>query len=283
MISRRVTQRLLLMRPDSATNNAFLYCLIEAALRFQIDIVVSCAMSNHHHTVIFDRWGRYPQFIERFHKLMARSQNALRGRWENFWSAGQTSVVRLVDREDVLRKAVYAATNPVKDLLVERVQQWPGVNTLSALVRGTTLKASLPRHFFRRGKAMPESVELKMALPPELGPSETFIAELSSRVGDVERAVLAERLSSGRSILGRRQVLRQKWNARPATSEPRRALSPRVAAHDKWRRIETLLEDRMWRRAYADARASWLEGRPALFPTGTYWLRRFANVPVTAS
>jgi len=36
--------------------------------------------------VIYDRAGRYPEFIEHFHKLFARSQNALRGRWENLWS-----------------------------------------------------------------------------------------------------------------------------------------------------------------------------------------------------
>ena len=27
--------------------------------------------------------GRYPEFIEHLHKLLARSQNALRGRWED--------------------------------------------------------------------------------------------------------------------------------------------------------------------------------------------------------
>ena len=56
------------------------YCLIEAAQRCQIDVLLPCAMSNHYHAVIFDRWGRYPEFMEHFHKMFARSQNALRGR-----------------------------------------------------------------------------------------------------------------------------------------------------------------------------------------------------------
>ena len=34
-------------------------------------------MSNHHHTVIFDRDGTFPAFTEHFHKLLAKSQNAL--------------------------------------------------------------------------------------------------------------------------------------------------------------------------------------------------------------
>jgi hypothetical protein len=32
--------------------------------------------------VIFDRDGNEPAFKEQFHKVMARSQNALRDRWE---------------------------------------------------------------------------------------------------------------------------------------------------------------------------------------------------------
>ena len=63
MINRRCTQRQFLLRPDPATNNVFTYCLAEAAQRCQIEVLLSCAMSNHHHTVIYDRWGRYPEFI----------------------------------------------------------------------------------------------------------------------------------------------------------------------------------------------------------------------------
>jgi hypothetical protein len=37
-----------LLRPDPATNNAFLYCLIAAAVRCEIDVLLPGAMSNHH-------------------------------------------------------------------------------------------------------------------------------------------------------------------------------------------------------------------------------------------
>ncbi|HEX2687979.1 MAG TPA: hypothetical protein VHN14_15230 [Kofleriaceae bacterium] len=102
LITRRCAQRQFLLRPDTVTNNAFLYCLIVAALRCEIDVLLPCAMSNHYHAVVYDRAGRYPEFIEYFHKLLARSQNALRGRWENFWSCEQTCVVRLADHEAVI-------------------------------------------------------------------------------------------------------------------------------------------------------------------------------------
>lgn len=64
MITRRCTQRQFLLRPDPTTNNAFTYCLIEAAQRCEVNVLLPCAMSNHHHAVIFDRCGRYPEFVE---------------------------------------------------------------------------------------------------------------------------------------------------------------------------------------------------------------------------
>ena len=124
-ITRRCTQRHFLLRPDAETNNAFTYCLLEAAQRCQIDLLMTCAMSNHYHSVVFDRYGRYPEFVEHFHKMFARSQNALRGRWENFWSSEQVCVVTLVDREDVMNKLVYTATNPVNDHLVNACTSGP--------------------------------------------------------------------------------------------------------------------------------------------------------------
>jgi hypothetical protein len=128
LVNRRCTQRMFLLRPDSITNNAFVYCLAEAAQRYDVDVVLPMAESNHHHTVLFDRHGRIPQFLEHFHKMLARCMNARWGRWENLWASVEPSVVRLLDRETVLDKMAYAAANPVKDNLVERTVQWPGTN-----------------------------------------------------------------------------------------------------------------------------------------------------------
>jgi len=221
LITRRCTQRQLLLRPDRETNNAFIYCLVDAALRYGITVLLSCAMSNHHHTVIYDRDGRYPEFVEHFHKLLARSQNALRGRWENFWSSEQVSVVRLIDRDAVMDKLVYTATNPVLDYLVDRVHHWPGVNGLAALLAGRALRASRPRHFFRPDGAMPEEVEMRLTIPPELGPEAEVLAELRERVQAVEAEHEVERRRTGKRVLGRRAVLQQSWRAHPTSAEPR--------------------------------------------------------------
>ena len=45
-------------------------------------------------------------------------------------------------------------------------------------------------------------------------------------------------------------------------------------------RLEALMRNRAFVEEYVIARDAWLEGRMVVFPPGTYWLRRFANVTV---
>ncbi|MBP9086457.1 MAG: hypothetical protein KBG15_10095, partial [Kofleriaceae bacterium] len=166
-LTRRCVNRMFLLRPDEQTNNNYLYCLILAAIRFNIVIIATCAVSNHHHTNLLDRDGRLPEFVHYFHALLARCQNCYRGRWEHFWASGGPSAVELVAPEDIERAVVYTLTNPVKDFLVEEVTHWPGVNSWSALRADRALTATRPQHFFR--KRMPARVELKMTVPAEAG------------------------------------------------------------------------------------------------------------------
>ncbi|HSD85891.1 MAG TPA: hypothetical protein VLB44_00195, partial [Kofleriaceae bacterium] len=150
------------MRPDPETNNAFTYLLAEAAKRFDIQIILPAMISNHHHSALHDPHGREVGFREHFHKMMAKSQNALRGRWENMWATEEPSVVEVTTVEDLLEKLVYIATNPVKDGLVDKVHHWPGPNFVQALISGKPMKATRPKHFFREDGTMPEEIELEL-------------------------------------------------------------------------------------------------------------------------
>ncbi|MEQ1729092.1 MAG: hypothetical protein ABL982_12005, partial [Vicinamibacterales bacterium] len=69
----------------------------------------------------------------------------------------------------------------------------------------------------------------------------------------------------------------------PGSVEPRRGLRPRVAARSVWSRVEALRRNRAFEDAYRTARLLWLAGFAVVFPPGTYWLRRFAGVPVAAA
>jgi len=128
---------------------------------------------------------------------------------------------------------------------------------------------------------MPEAVEMRLSIPPELGPAAEVLAELRQRVKAVEDAAALERQRTGRRVYGRRAVLAQSWRDQPSSDAPRRNLRPWVAARNMWARIEALQRNRAFVAAYGEAREVWRQGVAVVFPLGTYWLRRFANVPVS--
>jgi putative transposase len=284
LVTRRCTQREFLLRPDDETNNAFQYCLAFAAERSQIGIVAFIANSNHYHAVVVDTFGTIPKFLEDFHKLMAKHQNVLRGRMENFWSSEQTSLVELVDEQDVLAKTVYTLANPVKDHLVEKANHWPGATSLHATLEGKVIRARLPLRFFRQDGEMPAAITLRCVRPPNLGLDRAdFVAALRAGINAAESDAADERRRTGRRILGRKAILAQLPTDRPDSKTPRRTIDPRVAARDKGLRSEALARLKEFRNAYAVIRAGWIEGGKAIFPAGTWWLRRFARVACVES
>ena len=284
MVTRRCTQRQFLLRPDRETTNAFIYCLALAAQRTEMRVLAFLAHSNHHHTLVVDTQGRMPEFLELFHKLVAKHQNALRCRWENFWASETTSVVELVGTDDILAKMTYALTNPVKDGLIDRADQWPGASSLFANMDNRPVSARRPLRYFRPDGDLPESITLPVERPPgfdHMGAAE-WRTLLGERIRAVETAARDERRMEGRSILGRAQVLRQRPSDRPQSTETRRQTSPRVASINKWARIEAIQRNKAFLDAYRVARDLWTSGVAAIFPAGTYWLRKFAGVPVEA-
>jgi putative transposase len=171
----------------------------------------------------------------------------------------------------------------VKDGLVAKVHHWPGVNGLRALLEHRTIRVRRPRHFFREDGDLPEEIELTLGIPPELGDVEQILEAVRRGVAEVEARMAAERAKTGARVLGRRAVRKQSWRERPRSHEPRFGLRPQVACRNKWARIEVLRRNRAFLEAYREARLLWLAGWRPVFPPGTYWLRRFANVPAAST
>lgn len=274
------------MRPDRETNNAFVYCMVLASRKSHVSIVCVGTTSNHYHAVVVDNRGRLPEFLEHFHKLFAKHQNALRGRWEAFWATEQTSIVELLNPEDVLAKMVYAIANPCLSHLVEKVHHWPGIESLTAIEQNLPLVATKPSRFFDAGNDdLPDVVQLSFRRAP--GFERLSRAQYASMVHEgVDRAVAKaaeERREKGIKLVGRKAVLRQHWSHSPNTREPRRRLSPRVACRNKWARIEALQRNRAFLDQYRGARADHLAGHDAVFPPGTWWLCRYAGLKCAES
>jgi hypothetical protein len=258
---------------------AFTYCLAVAARRSGVKVIFSAVMSNHHHTGVIDADGRLPEFLEYLHKFVAKCGNALRGRQEAFWSSTQTSCVELVGSDEILDRMLYALTNPVKDGRVERVRDWPGLDCLGAIERDVPLTAERPKHFFRPDTSLPERATLTFVRPPgfEHMSHADWVEHLQKAVQAAEAGFAAERKAAGLTVVGAAAVLRQHWSEAPRSPAPRRRPSRRVAAREPAAYREALERNRAWLEAYRAARQAFLRGLDAVFPPGTYWLRRFAG------
>ncbi len=284
LVSRRISQREFLLRPDGKINEALVFVLLRALEKYNVRLVAAVAMSNHWHLVVYDPDGVLPDFLRYLHGLLGRVVNSVRGRWENLWSVEQVNINHLVDVSDVIAKAIYVLINPVTDHLVDRSIHWPGFNTY-AWLDGRTITAERPRFFFGKRSKLPEKVTTKLVAPPGFrGTFDEWAETLRAGVAKKEREAAAERAASGRRVLGRKGVLAQSPHHRPATPAPRGGLRPFVAAKNVFSRMAALDELESFRMRHAFAKAMFKLGwRTVPFPPGTWAMVQIAGVSVAPS
>jgi hypothetical protein len=252
--------------------------LAVAASKTGVLLHAVCFMSNHWHGVLSDPFARLPEFLEHFHRLFAKAQNASLGRWENLWSSDKTSVVLLVSDADVLEKMAYTIANPTVAGLVRSPREWPGVITARV---GERLAVDMPDVFFDPEGALPHTVTLEFTRPPIYTQLETAVLARHLAVA-VERHVREARehlAKQGRRFIGAKAVLQQSFDAVPKTIEPRRNPNPRIAAAHTPERVQAIRRLLAFLRDYRAAWLAWRDGnRARVFPAGTYALRVYARV-----
>ena len=267
-----------LLKPTPETNQLFEYGLALAAHQTGVLIHTVCAMSNHWHGVVTDPEGRLPEFLERFHRLFAKSQNTALGRRENLWSSEKVSIVHLASDDAVLEKMAYVIANPTTAHLVESPEDWPGVISQGA---PESRAVEQPQVFFDKGSALPKKMTLDFVRPKAFAElTDAQFAEALGRV--VEEFVTCAHdsaASCGTSFIGPAAVLRHSFTDSANTPKPFGRLSPRIAAKAKAVRMQAIEKMHAFVRAYREAWRQWRDGfRDVLFPVGTYALRIHAGV-----
>lgn len=277
LITRRCTRREYLLRPDEETNAIFDYCLAEAAERYGIGLIAWKAMSNHYHAVVYDPHGRLPEFLERFHKMVAKSLNRRWGRSENFWSSEETCVTKLVTTDDIFEKVLYVLCNPIAADLVSRIAEWPGSSSLGYM-KGKEITHRRPKGgYFKEKGVMPKTATLRAIVPPCITEHETadsWRRRLLASLAERETTILTERAQKKRRVIGRKAVLRTSHTQAPPPAEIQPKLRPCIACKDPERRELELVALQDFRSRYLAVRDKWMAGdRRVVFPAGTYRMR----------
>lgn len=271
LVTRRVSQGTFRLRPNAKTNQALAYCLALALHKTGVVLHAAVVMSNHHHLVVSDPGGVLPDFLREFHRLTAKTLNALHGERENLWASQPCNVITLGEEQDIINKIAYVAANPVSAGLVRQPSHWPGLT----IWRPRRVEVCRPSAYFDPDGQCPPALTLRAELPSTTEKA-NFMARLkravTARVAEACRALTR----AHRTFLGRAAVLKERTQTRAQSPGPKGQRTPTVAAGNPSTRARlfALLAD--FRAAYRVARLAWRSGlRDVVFPFGTWAVRVF--------
>ncbi|HTS79005.1 MAG TPA: transposase [Myxococcaceae bacterium] len=260
----RCFQRRLLMRPSNETTEVLGGVLARAARLTGVEVFVFAFASNHLHLLVRAPAGNLPRFMQHLLTNISKKLGAL-VRWHGrFWER-RYSAAPVLDEAALLDRVRYILAHGVKEGLVRRCVEWPGLSSLSMLwdrrprsfrwfnwTRRAKSGSSLSSRS-KFGDEWAESETLELApLPIEnLQPLEAMRRFLR----DATREFEAQAARSFARVLGRDGVLRQNPHRRARWRKPSRG--PRCHTTIRALLVEYLERYRGFAAAFREAAVRW--------------------------
>ena len=284
LVTRRCADRRFYLRPDHDVGLIFVFCLALAALVSGVQVHAWCVMSNHVHVVVTDTRGELPIFLHRLGRNVAMAVKVLRGIRENVWSTDAPSVVELVTPEAVLDAMLYVLVQAVDAGIVHHPDEWIGSHPAMRFFDGRPRAYKRPRVWFRAKSPLATEVELRVTMPEALRAigfmPERFEKDMTRLVDGRAKDLVVAARAEGRRCSGIASALAVSAFDSPATFEPARGRNPSLKASAPTALREAIACLRSFRARYRAALLSLRKREPALFPLGTWLLRRIAGVTV---
>jgi REP-associated tyrosine transposase len=227
-ITNRTIQGRYLLTPGPSFDDLFLGILGRAQRIHGMDIAAVTVLSNHFHLLlIVDDAQEVASFMRDLQSKLAREVNRLTG-WKGpvFERRYEMTVVTDEGYAQVERLK-YVLANGVKENLVERVCQWPGVHSAEALMHGTPLQGHwldrTRQHAARnQGEELrrdqyvfAESVMLSPIPCWAHLPADRYRERIKTLVEEVDAEAARARRQSGAKVLGTKAILAQDPLTRP--------------------------------------------------------------------
>jgi REP element-mobilizing transposase RayT len=229
-VTNRTVQGRYLLRPGPTFNDLFLGILGRTQGRHEMAIAAVSVLSNHMHLLlIVDDAQEVAGFMRDLQSKLAREVNRLTG-WRGPVFERRYEMTVVTDEEPAqVERLKYVLANGVKENLVERVNQWPGVHSAEALVRGVPLEGhwfdrtreyaarNQGEEFSRETFAFAESVTFSPIPCWAHLPAARYRERIKTLVGEVEAEATRDRRRSGAQVLGVQAILAQDPQTRPAS------------------------------------------------------------------
>ena len=226
----RCFQRRFLLRPSDETNEVLGGVLARAVRLYGAELFGFSVMSNHIHLVIRAPRGNLPRFMQYLLTNISKKIGKLVGWRGSFWER-RYSAEPILDETALLERMRYVLSHGVKEGLVRRCRDWPGLSSLPLMLDGRaksfrwfnwTRRASgnsrrVARDLLDERWAEPEQIRLTPLPNPAL-------REPGGLRRFLKRAVTAIEQQASRqygTFLGRSAVLRQRPHAKPGPAQRR--------------------------------------------------------------
>jgi REP element-mobilizing transposase RayT len=291
-VTARTFQARMLLRPSREINEVVGGVLAKAVARYDVSLYGYVFASNHVHLLVGVSNATLSAFMQYLLGNLARKIGRLVGWTGALWER-RFSAETVLDDGAMVGRLKYILAHGVKEGLVRKVADWPGLSCLEQLL-GTPRRAFRWFHWkmrWEKGKLVEggesllsekwaEEVHLELATFPlwrRCSPARR--AELvRAMVGDIE----AEGTQRGGAIMGSRAIQAQHPHRRPKGAKR----SPRPLCHATLRvtRMAFLDAYRSFVAAYRSASARFRKGdRAAVFPRLAFPPSGFHFTPVAKS
>ncbi len=278
----RAIQGRLLLRPSPQLNEIILGVLGRAQRLYPLEIVAYVLASNHYHLVLRTETAKQlSDFMWYFNGNLAKELARETGWEDKVWSRRYQAILISEEEEAQVARLKYVLGNGVKENLVARAEEWPGVHCVTPLltggpVAGTWFDRTLEYTAWLRGKelapgesASPETVHLSQ-LPCWAGLApEVYRSRIADLVQEIEEAAAAAREESRIPPLGAKAILAQQPETRPKKIKK----SPAPFCHALRKQVRKALWEAygMFFAAYRVAAEKLKEGDwTAVFPPGSF-------------
>ncbi|MBW8877237.1 MAG: transposase [Acidobacteria bacterium] len=281
-VTSRTLQGRYLFLPGPQFNDIFLGTLGKAQRDCEVEINAVSVLSSHFHLLLtVDDAQQTANFMRSFKAKLAIEVNRLTG-WEGTVFDRRYEMAVVTDEEGAQAGILkYVLSQSVKEQLVERLEDWPGVHSIRALLEGIPLTG----HWFNRSQeqaardrgeefsrlryATEETVILsKIPCWAHLS-DEEYRRRIASLQEDIEAEAAVAREAAGTQVLGIEKILARDPQYRP--QKLARSPAPLVHAATQAAR-KAFYEAYSWFvRAFRDAAEKLRRGdRMAPFPAGSF-------------
>jgi REP element-mobilizing transposase RayT len=283
-VTLRTDQSRLLLRPSSALNEIILGVMGRAQQRYRVRVASVVCLSNHWHALLqVDdalQLARFMQYVDgNLAKEIGRKE--MHDWPHGIWSGRYKAILVSDEPEAQVARLRYHLAHGVKEGLVSRVTEWPGVHFARAVLQGKPLKgywfdrsqeyaARNRGEDFGRLKYATEEELLLTQLPcwAHLTP-EQYRERVAGLAEEIEADAKAVREQKGAEPMGVEAILRQDPHSRP--NESKKSPAPSFHAASKavrqafWEAYSTFVA------AFREAAEKLKAGdRTARFPLGSF-------------